>query len=241
MKLRELEIEQLEEDHRKQVAAAVLEEIELMTKSSADGSGTGKMSELFRERSSVKSKKNVQDWVNSSPAGNMADVVNEPSLQFSGSIAPSNQAIVPHPSSTQPLNSHSNLNTHGQVEANINFSVHEPREPSSRSNVTNNAHVANNMMEEQPQPQYTPPSPPINFGMRTQLNALNTVRQLSQAAMHFDSLQLDHQFYRRLSITEQLNLVSPFRSPPLNALANAPLAPNPPQAYIKVPALQSPF
>ena len=47
-KLRVLEIEQLEEDHRKEVAAAALEEIELMTRSSADGSGTGKMSGLFR-------------------------------------------------------------------------------------------------------------------------------------------------------------------------------------------------
>ena len=76
MKLRELEIEQLEEDHRKQVAAAALEETDLMTKSSADGSGTRKMSELYTERSSVKSKKLVQNWVNSSPAGNLADVSN---------------------------------------------------------------------------------------------------------------------------------------------------------------------
>ena len=36
-KLRELEIEQLEEDHRKEVAAVALEEIELMTKASAEG------------------------------------------------------------------------------------------------------------------------------------------------------------------------------------------------------------
>ena len=90
----ELEIEQLEEDHRKEVAAAALEEIELMTKSSSDGPGTGKMSGLFTERSSVKSKKFVQDWINSSSAGNMADVANEPSLHFSGPIAQSNQAIV---------------------------------------------------------------------------------------------------------------------------------------------------
>ena len=68
-KLRELEIEQLEENHRKELAAAALEEIELMTKSSADGSDTGKMSGLFTEKSSVKSKKLLQDWVNSSPAG----------------------------------------------------------------------------------------------------------------------------------------------------------------------------
>ena len=123
-KLRELEIEQLEEDHRKEVADAALEEIELMTKSSADGSGTGKMSGLFTERSSVKSKKLVQDWVNSSPAANMADDANEPSLHFSGSIAQSNQAIAQRPSLTQLPNSHSNFNTHGQVEANINLSVH---------------------------------------------------------------------------------------------------------------------
>ena len=73
-KLRELEIEQLEENHRKEVAAAALEEIELMTKSSIEGPGTGKMSGLVTERSSVKIKKLVQDWVNSSPAGKMADV-----------------------------------------------------------------------------------------------------------------------------------------------------------------------
>ena len=236
-KLRELEIEQLEEDHRKEVAAAALEEIELMTKSSADGSGTGKMSGLFTERSSVKSKKLVQDWIYSSPAGNIADVANEASLLFSGSIAQSNQAIVQRPSSVQLPNSHFNLNTHGQVEANINLPVHEP---SSRTNVTNDAHVANNIMQEQRQPQYTPPSPPINFGMPTQLNAPNTARQLSQATIHFDGLQLDHQFPRRSSMPGQLNLVSPSRSLPLNTLVNAPLALNPQQAHINVPAPPSP-
>ena len=95
MKFRELENEQLGDDHLKQVAAAALEDIELMTKSSANASGTGEMSEFFfTERSSVNSKKLVQDWVNSSPAENMADVAIEPSLHFSGSIAQSNQAIV---------------------------------------------------------------------------------------------------------------------------------------------------
>ena len=167
-----------------------------MTKSAADGSGTGKMSKFFTERSSVKSKKLFQVRINLSPAGNMADVPNEPSLHFSGSITQSNQAILQRPSSTQPLNSHSNLNTHGQVEANINLTVHEPHEPISRINVTNKARVANNIMQEQRQPQYTPPSPPINFGSPTQLNAPNTNRQLSQATMLFDGLQLDHHFPR---------------------------------------------
>ena len=70
--------------------------------------------------------------------------------------------------------------------------------------------------------------------MSTQLNAPNTARQLSQAIMHFDSLQLDHQFHRRSSMPGQLNLVSPPSSPPLNALINAPLAVNPQQAHINV-------
>ena len=126
-----------------------------MAKASANGSGTGKISELFTEGSSVKSKKLVQVCVNSSPAGNMTNVANEPSLHFSGSIAQSNQAIV----STHFPNSHSNLNTHGQVEANISLPVREPQEPSSRNKVTNDAHNANNLMQEQQQPQYTPPSP----------------------------------------------------------------------------------
>ena len=235
-----MEIEELEEDHRKEVIAAALEEIELMTKASADGSGTGKMSGLFTERSSVKSKKLVQSWVNSSPAGNMADVANEQSLQFSASIAHSNQAIFHRPSSTQLPNSHFNLNTHGQVEANINLPFHEPQEPSSRNNVTNDAHVANNIMQEQRQPQYTPPSPPLNFGMPTQLNVPNTARQLSQATTHFDCLQLEHQFPRKSSKPVQLNLVSPPRSPPINTLVNVPLALNSQQAHITVPAPPSP-
>ena len=149
----------------------------MITKASADRSPTGKISDLFTERSSFKSKKLVQDWVNSSPAGNMADVANEPSLHFSGSIAPSNQAIVQRPS-TQLPNSHSNLNTHGQVEANSNIPVHEPQEISSRNNVTNDAHNSNNITQEQQQPQYTPPTPPINFVMPTQLNAPNIARPL---------------------------------------------------------------
>ena len=76
--------------------------------------------------------------------------------------------------------------------------------------------------------------------MPTQLNAPNTARQLSQATMHFDGLQLDHQFPRRSSMPGQLNLVSPSRSLPLNTLVNAPLALNPQQAHINLPAPPSP-
>ena len=95
-------------------------------------------------------------------------------------------------------------------------------------------------MQEQQHPQYTPPLPPVKFGMPIQLNAPNTARQLSQATMHFDGLQLDHQFPRRSSMPGQLNLVNPARSTPLNTLVNAPLALNPQQAHINVPATPHP-
>ena len=127
-----------------------------------------------------------------------------------------------------------------KLRPHINLPVHEPQEPSSRTDVTNDAYVANNIIQESRQPQYTPPSPPINFGMPTQLNAPNTARKLSQATMHFSGLQLDHQFPRRSSMPGQLNLVNPPRSPPLNTLVNAPLALNPQQAHINVPAPPSP-
>ena len=119
----------------------------------------------------------------------MADVANEQSFHFSGSIAQSNPAVFSRPSTTQPLNSNSNLNTHGKFEANFNLPVYEPLEPISRTNVTTNVHVANNIMQEQEQPQFTPPSSPINFGMPIELNAPNKARQLSQATLHFDGLQ----------------------------------------------------
>ena len=131
-----------------------------MTKPSSDGFSAGKTSELFMEGSSVKSKKLFQEWVNSSPAKRKAYIANEQGLHFSGSIAQSSQTIVPRPSSTQPPNSHSNSNTNGQDETNIELPVHEPQEPSSRTNVTNNAHVANNIMQQQQQPQYTLSLPP---------------------------------------------------------------------------------
>ena len=169
--LRILKIQQLEENHRKQVAAAALEEIELLTKPSSDRSSSVQTSELFIERSSLKGKKLVQNWVNSSPAVNKADVASKPSLHLSRCIAQPSQANVPRPSSTQHLNSHSKHNTDGQAEANTNIPVQEPQEPSRRTNLTKNAHFAKNIMQEQQQPQYTPPSAPKNFGLLTHLDA----------------------------------------------------------------------
>ena len=137
-----MELQHLEEEHRKQIAAAAFKEIVLMREPSSDESSTGKMSEFFTD-----SKKLFQDGVNSSSAGNIADVANEPSLHFLGSITQPHQAIAPRPSSAQPLNSYSILNTNGHVEANINLRVQDTDDPSSRNNVTNKATIANIMQD----------------------------------------------------------------------------------------------
>ena len=140
MKLRELEIQQLEVEHRQQVAAASIGETDLMAKSSADGSNTAKLSELFTERNTVKSKQLVHDWINSSAAGNIADVANELHLHHSESISQSNQATAIRASSAQPLNSHRfDLNANGQIEANINITVNMPEDTGNRNFVIDNA------------------------------------------------------------------------------------------------------
>ena len=129
----------------------------MMIKLPSDGSSTAKTSEFSTVKTSVKSKKLAQEWVNSSPSGKMADVAKEPSSPFSGSFCSSVflqlKQLFLRLSSTQPLNTHSNLNTHGQIEINFNLPVHEPLEPSCGTNVTNNAHVANKIMQELQQPQ----------------------------------------------------------------------------------------
>ena len=99
-----------------------------MKKSSADGSDTGKLNNLFTERNTVKSKNLVQSLGNSSLAGNTADVANERIFHLPGSMAQSNPATVIRASSAQPLYSHLlDLNTQGQVEANINLTANRPK------------------------------------------------------------------------------------------------------------------
>ena len=84
-------------------------------------------------------------------------------------------------------------------------------------------------MQKKEQHLFRSPSPSINYEIPTQLNAPNTAGQHSQATMHFDGLQLDHQFLR---MPGHLNLVSRPHSLLLKALTNAPLVPNPSQAHI---------
>ena len=182
-KLRDLEIEQLEENHRKEVAIATLERIELMTKTSADGSGTGKRASSLRKEVQSREKNLFKIGLFRHQPGTWQKLQTNRVCTF----------LVPSPNPTKQLSDVLQLNfqtyTRSSIhKANINLHVHEPQELSSRNNVTNDANKANNIMQEQQQPEYTPPSPPISFGMPAQLNAPNTARQLPQATMQFDCL-----------------------------------------------------
>ena len=66
-------------------------------------------------------------------------------------------------------------------------------------------------------------------------NAQKTARQLSQATMHFEGLQFDDQLVRTSKMPIQLNLVSPPRLTPLNAIANDPLILKQPHSHINAP------
>ena len=87
---------------------------------------------------------------------------------------------------------------------------------------------------------YTTPKTSPALDMLPQLNAPKPARQLSQATLNFDGLQLDVSFARWLGMLKQLSFISPQD----NALANAPLAnkvPNPPPPQINATAVPSPF
>ena len=124
-----------------------------MKKSSADGSDTGKLSELFAERNTVKSQKVVKDWVNSPTAGNVVNVANEPNLHLAGTIAQSKQANAIRTSSAQPLYSHPlDLNTHGQNKDNINLlSIGWKMKAYNMNFAIDNAPFETNIFQEQQQ------------------------------------------------------------------------------------------
>ena len=106
------------------------------------------------------------------------------------------------------------------------FTVNTPEETNNRNIAISNAPLETDIIQKQQQSQKIPLSTPMNIGRPAQLNATDTVRQLSLANMHFDCLQLDVHLARRSSMSGQFNLVSRPRSPHLNEFANAPLTLN---------------
>ena len=168
----------------------------------------------------------AQDWINSSPSWNIADVANDTSLHLSVSAAQSNQATAISVLSAELQTHRPELNTHGHVTTN---------------SVDSTAPLEINNNQEQVRPQCRPPSPAAKtFGRPPQLNAPNTFLQLSQATMQFDGLQLG---YFLTGQDCRVSWISPTHLPPVNALANDPVetnAPNPPQAQTNAPAVPAP-
>ena len=71
--MEQMALEELEEDHRQRVAAAKLDEADLMDNHSLFSHHSSELN-LFKDRGSDRSQGLVQDWVNSFPAGNSSEL-----------------------------------------------------------------------------------------------------------------------------------------------------------------------
>ena len=73
IQMEQMTLQELEEDHRQRVAAAKLDEVELMDNHSLYSHHSSELN-LFKNRGSDRSQGLVQDWVNSFPAGNSSEL-----------------------------------------------------------------------------------------------------------------------------------------------------------------------
>ena len=169
--------------------------------------------------------------------GNIEDVANELSLHLSGSFAHSNQATAIRASSDQPLNSHPlDLNKHGQIEANINLTFNRPEERGNRNLFIHYAVLETNINSSSSIYTYIATNKLRYDGKIKQHEHSSTVVS-SYRAFRWSAIERPTS---RSSMPGQLNLFSPPRSPPLNALANDPLIPDQPQSHIKAPDILPP-
>ena len=104
-------LQELEEDDRQRVAAAKLEETELMDNRSLFSHHSSELN-LFKDRGSDESQRLVQDWVNSFPPGNSLTAASE--LNF---LRPGSATTVPPVQDTVPNNPPENTNN---VTGNLN-------------------------------------------------------------------------------------------------------------------------
>ena len=98
IQMEQMALQELEEDHRQRVAAAKLDEADLMDNRSLFSHHSSELN-LFKDRGSDKSQRLVQDWVNSFPSGNSLTAANE--LIFS---RPGSATTVPPVQDTVPFN-----------------------------------------------------------------------------------------------------------------------------------------
>ena len=91
-------LQELEEDHRQRVAAAKLDEAEIMDNHSLFSHHSSELN-LLKDKGSDRSQRLFQDWVSSFPAGNSLTAANE--LIFS---RPGSATADPHVQDTAPSN-----------------------------------------------------------------------------------------------------------------------------------------
>ena len=84
IQMEQMALQELEEDHRQRVAAAKLDEADLMDNLSLFSHHSSELN-LLKKRGSDRSQRLVQDWVNSFPAGNSLTAASELNLSRPGS------------------------------------------------------------------------------------------------------------------------------------------------------------
>ena len=111
IQMEQMALQELEEDHRQGVAAAILYEAELMDNHSLFSHHSSELN-LLKDSGSDRSQRLVQDWVNSFPAGNSLTAASE--LNFS---RPGSATADPPVQDTAPSNLPENTNN---VAGNLN-------------------------------------------------------------------------------------------------------------------------
>ena len=109
--MEQMALQEFEEDHRKRVAAAKLDEADLLDNHSLFSHHSSELI-LLKDRGSDRSQRFVQNWVNSFPAGNSLTAANE--LNFS---RPNSATADPPVQDTAPSNS---LENTSNVANNLN-------------------------------------------------------------------------------------------------------------------------
>ena len=111
IQMEQMALQELEEDHRQRVAAAKLDEADLMDNHSLFSHHSSELN-LFKDRVSDRSQRLVQDWVNSFPPGNSLTAASD--LNFS---RPCSATADPPVQDTAPSNPPENTNN---VAGNLN-------------------------------------------------------------------------------------------------------------------------
>ena len=106
IQIEQMALQELEEDHRQRVAAAKLDEAELMDNRSLFSHQSSELN-LFKDRGSDRSLRLVQDWVNSFPPGNSLTAASD--LNFSRPVSATADAPLQDTAPSNPPENTSNV------------------------------------------------------------------------------------------------------------------------------------